>query len=375
MRIRTTFIISVWFSFFASNTAGAYFQSARPLDQLSAEASVIVKVSIADLKTIEGSIDSSRLSFLATIVDVIKTDNLNTSESQVFEWFGLEAELSLWGLWPFTDQSLILFLNRDDLGQLEIMNDRHAIILVYPAKARETAKPAPYKRSLYEEFKVVAETNAEPLVKARYLSYMAAFAGPDELMDFEHFAVDDDLWVQLASAFAAGRIDPQPFRIENVVTILKRKSSQLQRREVSTFYELISDVRLAARCGAYGMDEAMTRSARAYLPIYRHFLDQAAIECVNTPLDCFGVLMSIDALAAVGTEDDIIRLWRFHNSTWNPARHDALEGLARILGKPTKRPMITSYQSGVALPDHVLEWEAEILDELQESLAARGLSR
>ncbi len=375
MRNRSMLIISVWFSFFVSNTAGAYIQSTLPLDQLSAEATVIVKVSVADLKTVYENPDPTRLSFLATIVDVIKPDNLNTSGNQLFETFGIEAELSLWGLWPFTDQSLILFLNRDDLRQLEIMNDRHAIIPVYPAKAQETAKPVPYKRSLYEEFKVVAETNSEHLVKARYISYMAAFAGPDKLKDFERYAMDDDLWVQLASAFAAGRIDPQPLRIENVVTILKRKYSQLQRREVSTFFELISDVSLAARCGAHGMDEAMTRSAKAYLPIYRHFLDQAASECVNTPLDCFGVLMSIDALAAVGTEDDIIRLWRFHNSTWDPARHDALEGLARILGKPTKRPMITSYQSGVALSDHVLEWEAEILDELQESIAARGLSR
>jgi hypothetical protein len=358
---------------FLSRVAGAYLQSGLPLEQLTASSDVIVKVAVSDVRPLELHPESPRFAMAATIVAVMKQDGYAIPEQQVFEAFGLDTfdpDLRADGA---DKPSLLLFLMRDASGRLQIIHDRHAILPVYAASAGVPVTPASVPRGLFDELYAVASRHSDPLVRAKYIALMAAFATHADTRVFEQLTTSEDPWVRLASALATARIDLQPSRMEAVVRAMALQPAQWRDAKSGLFDDVFSDVAHVARCRAFGMDDAMALRARAYLPVYRYLLDLAEGTCLHKPIACRGVGMGVEALAAVGTEEDLLRLWRFCRSTWAPARHDALEGLARILGYATQRPEMRAYDAGEALPDAVLAWEAHTISELEPLLRARGL--
>jgi hypothetical protein len=300
---------------FLSRVAGAYLQSGLPLEQLTASSDVIVKVTVSEVRPLEVLPESPRFAMAATIVAVMKQDGEAIPEQQVFEAFGrgeFVPELRADG--EDSKLSLLLFLQRDAADRLQIINDRHAILPVFVASAGTPATPASVPRGLFDEFHAVAGRHADPLIRARYIALMAAFAVPADAQVFDQLATSEDPWVRLASALAAARIDPQPSRMEAVMRAFDSRLAYYG-GQPDLFVALFSDVEHVARCRAFGMDEAMTLRARAYLPIYRFFLDYAEMTCVSNPPTCPGLKMSMEALAAVGTEADLLRvkLFRLNN--------------------------------------------------------------
>ena len=127
-------------------------------------------------------------------------------------------------------------------------------------------------------------------------------------------------------------------------------------------YTVWFDLEDVARCGAWRKDKAMCARARAYLPVYRAFAD--------TPGATSLTRIAIEALKDVGTDEDLLRLYRYRDDSTDLVRHEVLDGEA-FLGLNVKRPEILSYQT--PLPADVVRWEKATQATIEAVLKARGV--
>ena len=368
---RVAVIASILLACLFTGNAQAHLTSVMPMDMLFDHSAVILKATLTDLKVVCPIPDMNSFSFTATTLEVIKTDTKKLPVKMTFEVLGtIDYNLSLKYQWPYKDQAVVLFLERDDAGQLRVVNDANGIVPVYAETPAFGPVTKYTRKALYNEFKATAEKHPNPKVTAQLQSFMAALATPEDLAAFSA-TPDADPWIQLSSALAAARIDPQPAHMQGVIELLEKNDPLIESYLRQPMPRVFEDLWLAANCGQFGPGELMRR-ATAYLPIYRHILDHADADAPPQSTKQFGVGPGIQALAAVGTREDILRLWKFRYIQQDYSRYRALEGLARLLGKPTKVPNIASIDPGPP-PPRLADWESETQAMLEDLMLANGL--
>lgn len=354
----------------APSTGHCWIHGAQPLDLLMSESDVIVKVLMNDFLKEE----YERFSFRATILKIIKEDSLPIPQEQKFETFGSSAyPFTKFGysISPCVDQPAILFLERGSDNELWIINDASAMLPVSSEKI--PIMPATGTREiLFNELKLAADSNTDPMLKAQFVSFLARLATNGDLDVLISYLADPDPWVHRASLLGVAQIDPRQERIQAVVEDLNRWSFDLSNVAYYVREDVFGDVEYVSRCRAFGMNESMAARARIYLPIYRALLDNASRKCGDDPVTTPFIGMCIEALSGVGTREDIMRLYAFRLNKRASLRHNVLEGLGRILGRPVKRPRITTYPDDGSVPQYMLAWEVETLAMLEGLMKAEG---
>jgi hypothetical protein len=237
--------------------------------------------------------------------------------------------------------------------------------------ASRTALPhaptASVSERVFAELKDALSDVPDGLARARALVLLSFVASSQDLETFAAHSTSQDPWMRSAALAAVARLDPQAGHVAAIVRDLETRGALRTPakgdRVLFGHDGIYADVAHAARCGAFGMEEPLASRARAYLPIYRLLTDQAAAGYERN--------MAVEALSSVGAREDLRRLYRFRKDPKAFVRHNALEGLGRILGRPVRRPEITSYQ--MPLPAGVAEWERATLQELERLLKAQGV--
>jgi hypothetical protein len=195
---------------------------------------------------------------------------------------------------------------------------------------------------------------------ANLLALLGELAYSENLALFTRYAESPDELIASAARAAILRTAPSASAVEALVrdiavSLETDGCSGPHLRQGIPF----PDLGYAARAGAFGMDPELVRRAAAYLPIYRLFADAG----------CRG--MAIEALSDVGTFEDIPRLAAVLEDLRGSVRHDALQGLERLLGLDLdKKPMIPAYGPDASLPDAALLWEREAQNAVRAALAA-----
>lgn len=324
-------------------------------DKLISDSEVIVKFCVTKVE----KAPFEMIGFSGKVLSVLKVDGKPVASEQTFQ-----TPFPLWpkdlGLEFGERQVVILVLQRTD-GVLRIVNNTGAILPATGIQSPNSSKDSAARR-VFIELKSFLAITADEMAKARILILLSQLASPDDLDAFVRHSASPKPWVRRAALAAVARIKPEPAHICPLVEDFKAHLANPEKDYV--FWELYDDVRWAARCGAFGMEESLTSRARAYLPIYRTLVDRA-----SPNYHC--VYVGIEGLKNVGTHEDLRRLYKFrsHEKAW--ARHDVLEGLGRILGKPVKRPEIISYE--MPLPPEVAPWERKTLAELEKMLTEQGI--
>lgn len=353
-----------------AGNAHALFQPKSPMDVLLENSEVVLKASVTDLNVACAIPEMNRYSFTATPQSIIKTDSKQVPEHLFIEALGtITYHMSLAGFWPYKDQSIIMFLRRDGTDRLVPMGDHNAFIPVYCESPTPQSPPASPRQALYNEFKTTAARHSEPKVKAQFQALMMALATPEQLADFAP-VTGDDPWLQFSSALATARIDSQPSRIQAVVDLLRSHETLLASSNNRPKPDVFDDVWRATRCDRSD-DADLIHRAKAYLPIYRYFLDHAPADAPKWSPKYFGVSPSIDAMDFLGTREDIPRLWKFRHFPYEMVRFQVLEILARMLGTPTKRPRVEPYGDG-PIPQELVDWEAKTQSTLEALMATQG---
>lgn len=354
-----------------AGSAHALFQPKSPMDVLLENSDVVLKATVTDLKVVCAIPEKNRYSFTATPQSIIKTDSKQVPEHLFIEALGtINYHMSLAGFWPYKDQSIIMFLRRDGTDRLVPMGDHNAFIPVYGESPTPQSPPASPCQALYYEFKATAAKHPNPKAKAQFQTFMASVATPEQLADFAP-PISDDPWLQFSSTLATAKIDPQPSRIQAVVELLKTHETLLTSPNNSFEPDVFDDLWRAARCNHHDGNVDLINRAKAYLPIYRYFLDHAPADAPKWSPKYFGVSPSIDAMDFVGTRDDIPRLWKFRHFPSEVVRFQVLEIVARMLGTPTKRPRVEPYGDGPT-PQELVDWEAKTQSTLEALMATQG---
>ena len=328
-------------------------------DEMVADADVIAKFRVGRF----GEAPAEMIGFSGTVLAVLKSDGSPIVPEQTFE-----AAAPIWpedlGLECAAGKTVLLILKRYD-GVLQIDGSMWAILPAVEGPVACAADAAP-ARKVFLELQAALETVGAGRAQGLILSLLGRLGDGGDLDFFGRQAESSDPWVRRGAQAAAAQIDPRPERIQRLVedfAVLEADPVPCESGAQHFFWLMYDDVKMAARCGAYGMEEPLTSRARAYLPVYRMSVDRM-------PPNGGWFNTGIEGLRNVGTTDDLERLarWLDHETIW--IRHDVFEGLGRILGFPCKRPMITSY--GMPLPPGVESWERETRAELERRLAERG---
>jgi hypothetical protein len=357
---------------FMSSSAHGWMHSALPLDDLAREAEVIVKVRDSDIEWVSIHPDLPRLSLRASVLSVIKGDNLGEwGDMEIEAYGGADYPSYTFRLPAENYDTAILFLERSKDDSFQVTNDAKGILPVFPGHVAMEASWG-VDRRLFAEFRHVAASTRDSLLRARFLAFMARFASESDAAVFEGYRKDSNAWVRLSVHMALARLTLAPEHIQAVVDAVPRDSCALTGVEHFVFRDIFKDVEQVSRCDSHGMKGPMVKLARAYLPIYRALLDNAQEQGWAPPRSSMGASWSVNALRAVGTRQDIVRLYRSVDCAHAPIRHDVLEGIGRILGHPVKRPMITAYPSDGSLPDDIVVWESETRVMLEELMRAEG---
>jgi hypothetical protein len=325
-------------------------------DELISDGGVIVKFHVTKVEKARFEM----IGFSGKVLSVLKADGKPVASEQTFQ-----APAPVWpkdlGLGLGEGQKVILVLRRTPDGALCIENNMGAILPATKVQSANGSRGSP-SRQVFIELKSVLAITADEIAKARILILLSQLASRDDLHIFVRLSTSPEPWVRRAALVAVARIKPEPAHILPLVEDFKAHLANPENEYV--FWKLYDDVRWAARCGAFGMKEALASRARAYLPIYRTLVDKA-------PPGYDHVYVGIEGLKNVGTREDLRRLYEFHGHRKAWVRHDVLEGLGRILGKPVKRLEIISYE--MPLPPEVAPWEEKTLSHLEKVLREQGI--
>ena len=355
MRKLTIFFTLVGLLLITNGTALAVLVGAGRFDELIGNAKIIVKGKISQID----KPPFEMIAFRVEVINVLKSDGGEIPRQLCFE-----TPLPIWpknlGV-PYTEGQLIILVLQRIEGKISIENNQGAIL---PATDKTTVlgEDSSAARKVFEELRAYLAQTEDEIAKGLVLVRLSQLGTKEDEKIFLPYMKSENRWLWRAASASLLRLGPAPERISEAVDDFAYHLSEVSQE--SLFWEMYVDVRWSARCGSFGMDKELADRARAYLPIYRVLIDKA-------PKGYQHVYVAIKAIKDVGTREDIPRLYRYIDDEKAWIRHDVLEGIGRILGMETKRPLIASY--GATLSEEAKTWEKKTRSVIEQKLASENM--
>jgi hypothetical protein len=226
-----------------------------------------------------------------------------------------------------------------------VVNNMRAILPAGEANAGGDAVTV--EARLFRELAAVLKTSKGEQARARLLALMAEVATKSNEETFVPYLKDPSDWVRRGALGALLRVNPTEERVAQASadfkTFLKAKPGDMFR--VWQLYRVVD-----------------TDPDPAFLPLYRTLSDAK----VRTFDDA-----AVRGLKRYGVKEDAARLYKYVRHKSDYVRHEALEGLCRILKIPLKRPEVTSYQG--PLSQEAVEQERRMRAAVTRALQQEGI--
>ena len=352
-----TFLALACLLLITNRTAQAAITGGGRFDQLIGNAKIVVKGQISQ---IDKQPQFEMIAFGINVTKVLKNDDGNIPEQLYFETpFPLWPEdLNL----PYTEGQFVLLVLGRDKGKLYIENNMGAIL---PATNNKPTwdENSPVTRKVFEDLRAYLDQTNDETAKGLILVYLSQLGTIEDVNLFMSYRKSENKWLRRAALASLLRLRHTPEDINEAIVDFADHLSDGQQEHL--FWKMYEDVKLSANCGSYGMEKELVERARAYLPIYRVLIDKMPDEYYQH------VYVAIKALKDVGTREDIPRLYKYIDNDKAWIRHDALEGIGRILGMNIKRPIITGY--GTTLSEEAKAWEKETRSIIEQKLASEHI--